>query len=474
MPDRIWPMDTLLRFDRGTLILEGCTGLPEDLTSYFRYDARINAYRASAHHYTAILSKLRGTLTDNRAARFDYLSLKSALSLDLYPHQQEALDAWIQAKGRGLVVLPTGAGKSLVGVLALIWAGRSGLVVVPTLDLMYQWYSLLKASFPDLEIGLIGGGYYEVCDLSVATYDSAAIYMDRLGNRFGILVLDEVHHLPSDFYRTIAEFSLAPHRLGLTATPERSDQRHFDLAELVGPLVYHRTPEQLTGDILAPFRIQRIYVELSASERQAYQQALTIRNEFLTKNSITLASLTGWQRFVMLSARSPEGRQAMRAHQQSRQLAQSSPAKLRALEVVLAEHPREKTLIFTEDNATVYEISKRFLIPAITHQTKVKERQATMQMFKSSQYNVLVTSKVLNEGVDVPDAAIGVILSGSGVNREFVQRLGRILRRVEGKQAVLYEIIARNTRDEAVAERRQQRPEMPQMSLFSLLDKEGT
>ncbi|MEW6733616.1 MAG: DEAD/DEAH box helicase family protein [Acidobacteriota bacterium] len=467
-------MDTLLRFDRGTLVLEGFAKLPDDVASFFRYDARINAYRASSHHYSEIIKRLRGILSTNKAPRYDRINLKPALTLDIYRHQQEALESWSAAQGRGLVVLPTGAGKSLVGVLALAWAARSGLVVVPTLDLMYQWYALLRAAFPDIETGLIGGGYYEVRSLSVATYDSAALHMDRIGNRFGTLIMDEVHHLPSDFYRTIAEFALAPYRLGLTATPERADNRHENLTELIGPLVYRREANELAGDVLAPFRINRIYVELSTAEREAYEKALAVRDEFLRENSIYLSDLTGWNRFVMLSARTPAGRRAMRAHREARQLAQAAPAKLRALEIVLAEHAGEKMVIFTDDNASAYEVSKRFLIPCITHQTKIKERQQIMDMFKDGRYRAIVTSRVLNEGVDVPDASVGVILSGSSVNREFVQRLGRILRRAEGKRAVLYEVIAKRTREEQVSHRRRQHfpLEDPQLPLFPMQEKE--
>ena len=115
---------------------------------------------------------------------------------------------------------------------------------------------------------------------------------------------------------------------------------------------------------------------------------------------------------------------------------------------------QEKIIIFTEDNVTAYEVSQRFLIPCITHQTSVKERQHFLEGFKESIYRAIVTSKVLNEGVDVPDASIGVVLSGTASNREFIQRLGRILRRGENKQAILYEMVARETREEKVAERR--------------------
>jgi superfamily II DNA or RNA helicase len=461
----------ILRFDRGTLVLEGFSSLPGGMESYFQYDARVDAYRSSSHHYPAIIARIRKILTANQAPRYRHIKLEPALSFEVYAHQQEALDCWKAARGRGVVVLPTGAGKSLVGLLALSWAGRSGLVVVPTLDLMHQWYALLRATFPGIETGLIGGGYYEVRNLVVATYDSAARHMDRLGNRFGTLIMDEVHHLPTEFYRMIAEFSLAPFRLGLTATPERADMRHEDLCELVGPFVYRRDASDLAGDVLAPFQIRRIYVELSPAEREAYQKMLETRDQFLRDHGISLRDLNGWNKFVMISSRSPEGRQAMRAHQKARYLSQAAPAKLRALEALLLEHSYEKRVIFTDDNATAYEVSKQFLIPCITHQTKVKERQYILESFKDGSYRSVVTSRVLNEGVDVPDASVGIILSGSSVNREFVQRLGRILRKAEGKRAVLYEVVTRNTREEQASRRRRggisSDPPESQLSLFS-------
>jgi superfamily II DNA or RNA helicase len=205
---------------------------------------------------------------------------------------------------------------------------------------------------------------------------------------------------------------------------------------------------------LAAFQIRPIYVELSPAEREAYRHALVERNNFLQANRISLSSLTGWNRFVMASARSVEGRRAMRAHREARRIAHATPAKLRILQVILADHPGAKTVIFTEDNSTAYEVSQRFLIPCITHQTAIKERQFMLEAFKGGTYKALVTSKVLNEGVDMPDASIGVILSGSASNREFVQRLGRILRRGQDKKAVLYEVVSRETREERVAERR--------------------
>jgi len=447
-----------LRFDKGTLLLEHCPQLPAELQAEFTFDPRVDAFRAPAHRYADIIKLLRPWLRRNRAPYYRKLTLTPALNLELYPHQQEALQHWHKAGRRGLVVLPTGAGKTLVGLFALSTARRDTLIVVPTLDLLHQWYGLARAAFPEQELGLLGGGYHEICSLTIATYDSAARHIDRLGNRFGLLICDEAHHLPAEFYRCIAEFSLAPYRLGLSATPERGDNKHLDFPTLLGPVVYRKTPQELAGGILAPFQIRTLPVELSPAERTDYDRLLAERDSFLRQNNIRLGSLESWNRFVMQSARSAAGRRAMLAHREARRIAHAAPAKLRALGAVLSSHRGDKTVIFTDDNATAYDVSQRFLIPCITHQTRVKERQAILEYFKSGEYQALVSSRVLNEGVDVPDAAIGVVLSGTGSNREFIQRLGRILRRSEDKRAILYEIVARNTREEHVVRRRRQQP----------------
>ena len=453
---RLVGTETVLRFDRGTLLLEGVEAPPGAVADWFRFDPRVDAWRAPAYCYSRIIKRLRGSLAGNRAPRYRRLDLAVELDLEPFAHQREALSAWRDNRGQGLVVLPTGAGKTLVGLLAMAWAGRDALIVAPTLDLMHQWYALLRAAFPGRELGLLGGGYREILPLTVATYDSASRLSEQLGNRYGLLVFDEVHHLPSEFYRVIAELSLAPYRLGLSATPERADGRHRELDELVGPVVYRREPHDLTGDVLAPFQVRRVPVTLSAAERTAYQQALDTRDAFLRDQRIGLGSLQGWNRFVMASARSPEGRRAMQAHREARRIAHATPAKLRALAAILASHGDERIIVFTEDNLTAYEISRRFLLPCMTHQTRVKERQHILEGFRDGVYRALVTSRVLNEGVDMPDAAVGVILSGSGSSREFIQRLGRLLRRREGKRALLYEVVARETREERVAARRRE------------------
>ena len=170
---------------------------------------------------------------------------------------------------------------------------------------------------------------------------------------------------------------------------------------------------------------------------------------------------------------SPQGRKAMLAHRQAKEIALGTDAKLRVLIDLIEKHQTERILIFTNDNATVYRISQQFLIPAITYQTPVKERHDILTRFKAGEYKTLVASHVLNEGVDVPDARIAVILSGTGSVREYVQRLGRVLRKgnTSNKQAILYEVVTENTSEERTSERRrgEQSYEQPQHRQLKLI-----
>jgi superfamily II DNA or RNA helicase len=419
------------------------------------WDDRIEKFRVPAKDYRKLLEacKTEGIDIEDRARYFRELELKP-LTQEPFKHQQEALESWIRAKRQGVVVLPTGAGKTFVAQMAIEATPRSTLIVVPTLDLMHQWYANLKTAFSDVEVGLLGGGWKDDSPILVATYDSAAIYAEKLGNQYALQIFDECHHLPGDFVRTIAEYSIAPYRLGLTATPERGDNKHADLDTLIGPIIYRKAPEDLAGGALSEHKIQQIKVTLSDAERAEYDKLIAQRNDFLSRSKISLGTLDGWQRFVQASGRSKEGRAAMLAHRNARQIAFGTEAKLLTLAELLEQHHQDRVLVFTDDNGMVYRISQAFLIPAITHQSRVKERHEILQNFRKGEYPRVVTSRVLNEGVDVPEANVAIILSGTGTTREYVQRLGRILRRGEGKLALLYEVIAENTAEENVSKRR--------------------
>jgi superfamily II DNA or RNA helicase len=461
----------MLSFDRGTLLLHPPPP-GKAWIEFATWDDRVERFRIPAMHYRRLVEALgaEGTPLLDKAPEFGALALVPALEMTPYPHQRSALEAWLTAGRIGVVVLPTGAGKTYLAQLAIQATQCSTLIVVPTLDLMHQWYAHLLAAFPDAPVGLLGGGAHDRSPLLVATYDSAAIAAEALGNRYGLLVFDECHHLPGEFTRVIAEYSLAPYRLGLTATPERSDGTHGDLQALIGPEVYRTSVAALAGTVLSEHRLVRLTVRLSPRERLRYDALLATRNRFLQQCAIRLGSVAGWQAFVKASARSRAGRGAMLAHREARALAFGTAGKLRVLADLLAQHHPARTLIFTDDNAMVYRISGEFLLPAITHHTPVKERHNILQRFRTGEYPVVVTSRVLNEGVDVPDASIAIVLSGTGSPREYVQRLGRILRRREGKLAVLYEIVAKATSEEQVSRRRGQDTRVKPYRQLDMLD----
>ncbi|MEM0981573.1 MAG: DEAD/DEAH box helicase family protein [Cyanobacteria bacterium P01_H01_bin.58] len=445
-----------LTFDRGTLILHP-PPRGKAWIDFAIWDDRIERFRIPAHRYRALVETLRETNTHftDKVAQFDALPLQANHLYTPYPHQQAALDAWTAARWRGVVVLPTAAGKTFLAQMAMTTTPRSTLITVPTLDLMHQWYEGLLAVFKGVEVGLLGGGSRDRTPILVATYDSAAIHAETLGNQYGLLICDECHHLPSDFNRVIAEYAIAPYRLGLTATPDRSDGRHQDLDHLLGPIVYQKRPEDLAGSTLAPYEVVQIKVALTPTEQERYQNLIQQRNDFLQNANIWLGSLEGWQRFVQASAKSQAGRRAMLAHRESKAIALGTEGKLRVLGELLEQHYPDRCLIFTADNATVYRISQDLLIPAITHQTPVKERHTILERFRNGDYPTLVVSQVLNEGIDVPDARIAILLSGTGSTREYIQRLGRILRKgASGKQAILYEVIAEETTEEGISRRR--------------------
>jgi superfamily II DNA or RNA helicase len=448
----------ILSFDGGTVVVTGAD--PNQLATlpHVRPDPRTGCHRVEAVHYRSLVEHLRrrGIVYEDAARAWKQATpWPLRTSRDPFPHQTEGLEAWWKAGGRGVVVLPTGTGKTFLAVLAIQKAARPTLVVTPTLDLLNQWYGELLVAFR-APVGLVGGGAYDFQDLTVTTYDSAHLYVERWGGRFGLLVFDECHHLPGPTYLHAALGSIAPYRLGLTATPERTDGQEGLLTSLIGPIVYRREIKELAGDFLADYRAERLYVELSAEEMQQYQQARDQYRQFVADRGISMGGANGWQRFIQETCRSREGRAAFQAYREQRRLALAAPAKLAVLEKLLDRHRRDRVLIFTHDNATVYQIARRFLAPAITHQTKARERRRILEAFAAGEYTIVAASRVLNEGVDVPAANIGIVLSGTGTVREHVQRLGRLLRKLGDKQAHLYEVVTRGTAEEYTSERRRQ------------------
>jgi superfamily II DNA or RNA helicase len=438
-----------LRYDRGSLLIWGEVGTP-----YGRWDPRVDAFRVMAIHYPDILEYLdRSHLlyNDEVANPLPTPPLKS--DVKLRPYQQEALEAWLDAGKRGVIELPTGAGKTYIALKAIERLNVSTIVVVPTLDLVDQWRSQLERLFK-VEVGVMGGGEAVLKPLTVSTYDSAYIRAEQLGNRFLFIVFDEVHHLPAPSYMQIAEMYIAPNRLGLTATYEREDGAHVELLRLVGGRVYQLGVDALTGSHLSPYTHEKVFVDLTPDEWEIYWREYGVFTGYLKRRGIRMRSQRDFQRFIIYTGGDPEARRALLARNRAVDVALNSRSKIEMLADLLKAYGDEKTLIFTRHNRLVYRISRRFLIPAITHQTSKEERRTVLDEFKAGGFRAIVTSQVLDEGIDVPDASVAFIISGTGSSREYIQRLGRILRKMKGKNAKLFELIARDTIESSISWRR--------------------
>lgn len=421
--------------------------------AFLKFDDRIGKYRALAIHYV----KIKAVLDAAGAKYLDSVlaphcrSVEAAKRPQLRPYQEEALERWLKTK-RGVVVMPTGAGKTFVAIEAMARLGEPALVVVPTIELVEQWRRRLSEYFPG-RVGVWYGEEKKEGCITVTTYDSAYISIEAFGNRYPLVIFDEVHHLPSESYRQIAELSPAPHRLGLTATPERSDGLHLLLPELVGPVVYKMAVSEAAGKYLAEFDVETIKVGLSEDEMRRYKELEKTYKGYLRAKGLRFKSPSDFQKLIMLAGRSAEARKALEAWHEMRRILFEAEGKVDVVADILARHPNSKVLIFTEYTSLARAVSEKYLIPEVTYDTPQREREIVFEMFKRGEVKAVVTGKVLDEGVDVPDVDVVVILGGTSSNRQYIQRIGRALR-LKPHRAKIYEVITTKTREVDMSRRR--------------------
>lgn len=419
-------------------------------------DPRTGIQSAPAYRYAAIraiLAQLDIPVDD--AIHVDQ-TLQLTTAYKLRPYQEDALAAWSDRSQRGVIELPTGSGKTVIAISAIASLGVPTLVVVPTIDLLEQWETELTREFGDMvEIGRLGGGEQQLGEITVSTYDSAYLRIAEIGNKFGLLVCDEVHHLGGQGYQDIGRLCAAPARLGLTATFERPDGAHEEIRELIGAQVYSIDVDSLAGEHLAAYDIRRIEVELTPQERANYEDAQQTFLNYVRSAGIQFTSGSDYLQLVKRSGNDPRAREALLAKQRAREIMMNAEEKATELGRILDRHRDDRVIVFTAHTELVYRLSERFLLPAITSETGTTERRQILSKFRDGTYSRVVAANVLDEGVDVPDANVAVVISGSGSEREFTQRLGRILRpKQDGSKAVLYELVSNETAEERVADRR--------------------
>ena len=440
-----------LKFDRGTLLLSGVKRekLPDVPGPHvWTWDNRVGALRCDAIHYAKIHEALQnqfGPSLSDEVSKPDRVRLATINLPTLRPNQIQALEAWTGAGCRGQIIMPTGTGKTEVALAAMARTKVASLIVAPVRDLMYQWHRRILVAF-DYDAGIVGDGLSDIKPITVTTYDSAYIHMAKMGAGFGLLIFDEEHHLPGKCRREAAILSAATMRLGLTATAERSDGLHKDLDWLIGPVVYHMPFKEAEGSTLASFDLVRIPVALNEQEQATYDQCSRVVRHFISSRRKEQSGYT-WQDLCKESGKDPQARNAQKAYYLKNSIESRAAEKFRVLEDIFRLHKGRQILVFTGSNVMAIEVSRRFLVPTILSHTRKRERLTVLENFAKGVFPVLVANRVLDEGVDVPEAKVAVVIGGQGSTRQAKQRLGRVLRKSGSARATLYEVVCENTKE---------------------------
>jgi superfamily II DNA or RNA helicase len=320
------PATVRIQFDRGTLLLKSSkgVGVPADLPGV-RWDPRVDCHRAPARFYSRIVERLGAMevlVEDDVLAHFPCPTVTE--EPNLRPYQAAAVDAWRLAGRQGIVSLPTGSGKTFVAVSIIASVGASALCLVPTRILLEQWQRVLNRAL-SLDVGCYGDGVREARPVTVATFESAWRHMRELGNRFELLIVDEVHHFGSGLRDEALDMSTAGCRLGLTATPHKQGVSTA-LLDLIGPVVFELAIADLAGSYLASFEVIDLHLDLTREERDEYESARRTFTAVFNAHQ-DLAPGATWNDFLRWAGRTPQGRDAVSAWHRARKVLSFTRAK---------------------------------------------------------------------------------------------------------------------------------------------------
>ncbi|MBE9928002.1 DEAD/DEAH box helicase [Cellulosimicrobium cellulans] len=343
------------------------------------------------------------------------------------PYQAQAVDGFWHG-GSGVVVLPCGAGKTIVGAGAMAKSGTTTLILVTNTVSARQWRDELvrRTTLTEDEIGEYSGARKEIKPVTIATYQvlttkrkGVYTHLELLDARdWGLVVYDEVHLLPAPIFRMTADLQ-ARRRLGLTATLVREDGREDEVFSLIGPKRYDAPWKDIEAQgYIAPADCVEVRLTLPESDRMTYAVA------------------------------EPEDKY---------RLAATATGKNRVVEQIVAQHPDDQVLVIGQYLDQLEELSQHLDAPLITGATTVRERQRLFDAFRTGEISRLVVSKVANFSIDLPEASVAIQVSGSfGSRQEEAQRLGRVMRpKADGRTAHFYAVVARDTVDQDFAAHRQ-------------------
>lgn len=443
------PSKSSLRFDSGTLVLEGW---PADTVKLlfadvpWAWDPRTECWRCDALHYRRIVEVARLCGIDlGEGVTVDCQIEWPAVRLPAPRSEQErALSAWLGTR-RGAVIMPTGTGKTEVALHAMAIARCSTLVVAPVRDLMYQWHRRILRGL-GFDAGILGDSSHHIRPVTVTTYASACIHMPKIGDRFDLLIFDECHHLSGPIRGDAARQSVATQRLGLTATLESSDAAMKGVEQWIGPVVYRLPISEVRGTTLADYDVVRIPVNLNPPERARYDLLAEQIATYVYERREQDPGFE-WRNLSAESLTDGAASSILRAFREKESIEQRAAEKFRVLEDLFRLHLGSPMIVFTGSNLMAREISTRFLIPCLLSHCGKRERLDYLEGLRDGVYPALVANQVLDEGVDLPEVKVAVILGGKSTTRQAKQRLGRILRRRGDARATLYEVVTEDTNE---------------------------
>lgn len=429
--------------------------------SWMSYDDRTSAYVAPGHRWGDLRewARERGIAASDEAMGADD-EHSDGEPPPLYDprtprsYQSDAVERWLGSGGRGTVVLPTGAGKTFVAILAIHRTGGRACVVAPTRALVGQWFAQLADAFGAERTGAWYGEEKELRPVTITTYHSAFDLLEHAGDRFPLLVLDEAHHLEdaaeggAKAWHDALRIAPSERRLGLTAT--YPDGRDGELRLLVGGVVYRRSVGEMADAELADFALERRFVSLTPAERERYDAAESAYEGYIARRGFKERypdAGDAWRVFMAETRRSPEARRAFRGFLERERVVVLAENKLREALRLLALHPAERAVLFTGATDAAEALSRRLAIPMITAATPASERKRILDAMTDGTIRAVASVRVLDEGWDVPAAKLGIVLGDStrGGRRQHAQRLGRLLRRQGDRVASLYEVVAAGT-----------------------------
>ncbi len=438
-----------LEFQSGTLVLDRWTAaqiqhyFPE---GFWKWDDRTDSWRTQASYYSRISEVLQSHSvgTVDLVPQWQTVNWPSVSLHAMRDEQNAAVEKWFEKK-EGILVMPTGTGKTEVALHILEKLRCSALIVSPIRDLMYQWQQRIHRGL-GYDAGVIGDSILNRKPVSVTTYESASIHMPRLGNYFQCIVFDECHHLRGSFREDASRMCAAPYRLGLTATLDGTLSIRGSLTELIGPVVYELKLDDVRGGSLADYDVYRIAVELNVQERARYQELGKMIQEYVFRRGQTEEGFT-WQKLCSESRTDGEAHAVLLGHRERQAIEDKAAAKFRVIEDLLHLHQGTPMVIFAGSNAMAREVSTRLLIPCLLSHCGKKERRNYLDGLRDGTYNAIVANQILDEGVDIPSVKVAVVIGGMASTRQATQRLGRVLRKQGNERAILYEVVCQETQE---------------------------